>query len=321
MGTLNRIRYGAIFVLAFLLFLLLISGPAQANHGVAQCGGFGMKSCISASASPLIKNAVRHGVVTYCFNLRASSYPQFRQQIGNVMRDEGAKLGFIPVEVPYSTQGAGCNVQHDMPETHGCGGCAAWVYTHNWPVKVEYQWQLGYVRWDSTGGHEMGHATCLLDEHYDKANFRSWILTYGYWREGVPTVMDVGTPYLAEYSPLGIWYLTDYDVSRCRETIYPKPIDGWGLRYHADGTPFVFACNVGTVSGPADRLALMAIAPDGAMYWTGIHLPAPGNCATGGAVGINITGDPGWCYALNPELSTMSATWDLYRQDRIVGCL
>ena len=31
--------------------------------------------------------------------------------------------------------------------------------------------------------------------------------------------MDSGTPFLALYAPLGIWYPTEYDLARCEETL------------------------------------------------------------------------------------------------------
>ena len=126
-------------------------------------------------------------------------------------------------EVPYPVSPAdlSCLVRNDMRDDHPCGGCGAWIYTHNYPMLIEYNAKAGYSYWHSTIGHEDGHGFCLEDEHYDKANFRSWILTYGDWIvPGRPTVMDVGTFLLSEYAPLGIWYLTEYDLERCAETAH-----------------------------------------------------------------------------------------------------
>ncbi|MDZ4249268.1 MAG: hypothetical protein U0990_04170, partial [Candidatus Nanopelagicales bacterium] len=195
--------------------------PASADHGLVKCGTTGMQSCIITS-SPLVDQYVKQGAeLTYCVNARGLLYPGFRSQTTVNMAEWGRVLKTGAREVPYPTsQGStSCLVRNDMRDDHPCGGCGAWVFITNLPVTVEYNARTGYVRWDSTIGHELGHAFCLLDEHYDQANFRSFILTYGYWIHGEPTVMDSGTFLLPAYAPLGISGPTEYDIGRCEETL------------------------------------------------------------------------------------------------------
>lgn len=223
----KRVRYIAIFTLAFCLFLLLFSGPAKADHGVVRCGGTGERACI-LTFSPFVERIIKaQGEITYCFNQRASNYPGFRQQVRTVTERQAAQLQVTSREVAYppSQSDQSCTVRHDMPETHGCGGCGAWIYLGSYPMVIEYRWQVGYTRWDSTIGHEQGHGFCLIDEHYWKQGFKSFILEFGYWIHGAPSVMDSGTWALPEFAPLGIWYFTDYDLDRCEETI-GRDLDG-----------------------------------------------------------------------------------------------
>jgi hypothetical protein len=212
-----------------LLFLGLIVGiglaifaqagrKAEADHGVVKCGNVGLQACILTS-SPFVNNVIKtQGEVRYCIDNRGINYPGFRSQVASVMTRFAADLKVSGArEVSYSDPS--CNVKNSMRDDHPCSGCGAWIYTSAYPLLIEYNAKQAYTRWDSTIGHEAGHGFCLIDEHYDKVNFRSWILNYGYWQHGAPTVMDGGTPFLAAYSPLGIWYLTDYDLDRCEETI------------------------------------------------------------------------------------------------------
>ena len=203
------------------LWLLSVVSIADADHGVTRCGGTGQKACL-ALASPFVNQYVKPGgEVTWCLNEKARLYPGFAAQMRSVMARWAADLRMTEreVEYPVNATSTACVVRHDTRDDHPCGGCAAWVYTQNMPVLIEYNALTGYTRWDSTDGHEYGHAACLLDEHYDKAASRSYILTYGVWIHGEATVMDVGTPYLAAYTPLGIWYPTAYDLARCAETL------------------------------------------------------------------------------------------------------
>lgn len=210
-----------IIALAIAIFALWPK-EAAADHGVVRCGGVGQKACITVT-SRFVERVVKPGQeLTWCVNPRAANYPDFRNQLEQVFNGMAEQLrlaGARQVAYPLNPADMSCVVRNDMPEKHGCSGCAAWVYTDNLPILIEYNWETGITFWFSTDGHELGHALCLLDEHYDKVNFRSWILYYGYWQHGLPTVMDVGTPNLTEYRPYGIFLFTDYDLARCSETL------------------------------------------------------------------------------------------------------
>jgi hypothetical protein len=204
--------------LGIFLAVFAQAGRAEADHGAVKCGGTGLQACI-LTASSFVNNVVKaQGEVRWCVDQRGLNYPGFRDQVSVVMARYAADLKVAGSrEVAYSE--SACNVKNSMRDDHPCSGCGAWIYTGAYPLLIEYNARQGFSRWDSTIGHEAGHGFCLLDEHYDKVNFRSWILSYGYWQHGAPTVMDGGTYALAAYSPLGIWYLTDYDLARCEETI------------------------------------------------------------------------------------------------------
>ena len=183
--------------------------------------------------------------LTYCFNARAANYPGFTGQVRQVLWQHEAVLGVKWIEIPgsYETpaaaKAAGCQVQHNMPEVHGCSECAAWVHYLNWPVLIEYRWQAGYNPtngWFTTISHETGHIYGL-HEHYDDANFLSYRGTYGRWAHGMlvdpgtqndsPTVMDFGT---------GFWEFTPYDIKQSCQLL----------------TGGFVGCSTGEVFGPCD---------------------------------------------------------------------
>ena len=216
-------------VIAFMIGLALLAGgvsletssPAEADHGVVRCGGTGERACI-LTFSPFVERIIKQqGEITWCLNPRAAAYPRFREQVAQVTGEQARQLQVTHREVPYpaSQSDTSCTVRHDMPANHGCGQCGAWIYLSAYPMLIEYRWQTGYTNWQSTIGHEQGHGFCLLDEHYDKVGFRSYINAFGRWLHGAPTVMDSGTWALSQFAPLGVWAFTDYDLDRCQETI------------------------------------------------------------------------------------------------------
>lgn len=247
------------------ILLAIYEGSAEradAEHGQVRCGSTGVKACILASSS-FVSNVIKpQGEIRWCIDARGQNYPGFRAQVSNVMARWATDLRLSGSrEVGYGD--SSCNVKHSMRDDHPCGGCGAWIYVSSNPLLIEYNAKQGYVRWDSTIGHETGHGFCLLDEHYDKVNFRSWILTYGFWQHGAPTVMDSGTPFLAAYSPLGIWYLTDYDLARCEETIgrslqeppcgpFPPVDHGNGLTSVYDSCTDIVTFNNGYTYSPSN---------------------------------------------------------------------
>lgn len=235
-GSMRRtfLAAGLILVLS-----LIVTKSGEANplpdHGVVRCGGDGDKDCLALS-SPFVTQVVKaRGEVTWCVDQRGSNYPGFVAQVERVTALYASDLGltYRQVPMPVSRADLSCVVRHEMPETHACSGCAAWVYTQSYPILIEYNWRVGYIHFESTIGHESWHLFCLGDENYDKVKLVSWILTHPDWQHGRPTVGDVGTPQLAEYAPLGIFYLTAFDLERCSETLgrdvtVQEPAEEWG---------------------------------------------------------------------------------------------
>ena len=198
------------------------SDSVSADHSPYRCGGSGMLACLRQTTAFVEQVVKPAGEVRFCINPRGLQYPGFRSQTNTVMQRWAADLRLPAREVPYPSSyfDRSCLVRNDMRDDHPCSGCGAWIFTDSLPLLIEYNARTGYSRWDSTIGHEVGHGFCLLDEHYDKGQFRSYVLTYGRWIHGAPTVMDSGTFALPAYSPLGIWFPTpEYDLDRCEETL------------------------------------------------------------------------------------------------------
>lgn len=218
----NRLIFLAAFIISFTFWLSLYN-TASGHHTGVQCPGTVNRNiCLPLmDRSQALADLNATGDLTYCLNTRASNYPGFRQQVRTILNQHEATLGIRWVEIPgtYETSdqahAAGCQVQHNMPATHGCDGCAAWVHYLNWPVLIEYKAEVGYNPtngWYTTITHEVEHIYGL-HEHYDDANFRSYRSTYGHWAHGLtsspgsasdsPTVMDFGT---------GVYELGTYDI-------------------------------------------------------------------------------------------------------------
>lgn len=202
-----------------------ITPVAEAHHtGVACPGTVNRNICLpQMDRSIALQTLNATGQLTYCLNARASNYPGFRRQVRDILNQHQDVLGIQWIEIqgtyetPEQARAVGCQVQHNMPETHGCTECAAWVHYLNWPVLIEYRWQVGYNStngWYTTIPHEVEHIYGL-HEHYDDANFRSYRGTYGNWAHGLdsspgsasdsPTVMDFGT---------GVYQLAAYDIKQ-----------------------------------------------------------------------------------------------------------
>lgn len=291
----------------------LISGVTSADHGAVKCGGeysTGQKACLGV-VNPLIRDRVwAKGELTYCLDSRATAYPGFRAQVAEKHGQFASSLGIPAREVPYSTLATGgCDIRHDMPDNHRCGSCAAWVFTQNLPVVIEYRWQLGYVDWGTAITHEIEHAECLADEHYDKVNFVSYLQTYGRWIHGQPTVMDFGT---------GVEDLTQYDIELCKATLIPYALVIYKGQ-HNTGERFIFYCDGDGGNRRTTRIALMKEDYVYGYYWTGEYVPVVGK---GQCQGWLVSGNPGDCYRVNQEVAGWVATWqrgDL-RNDRLKVC-
>lgn len=149
-----RIRYVAIFLLAFCLVAILLSPPARSHH---------QEYLPLVPATPIMKSIKATQEYTWCVNQRAAQYPQFTAQVREVSDAYTRLVGIKNRQVEY---GSSCQVRHDMRDDHPCGGCAAWVFYANNPVTIEYKATVGYTLWQTTIGHELGHALLGLHEQY-----------------------------------------------------------------------------------------------------------------------------------------------------------
>jgi hypothetical protein len=224
--------------------------------------------------TPAVQQVLREGVLNYCLDSRAANYPGFASQVEEVNAAYTETLGIRWQRVPYGTPlTTGCQVQHDMPDTHGCSGCAAWIYYANWSVKIEYKWQLAFVSWRTTIGHELGHLFGM-HEAYDDIAFASHILTKGFWASpwNGPTVMDVGTH--VPFPPLGIFGPTLNDVRVMLPWLLPTRSDGGN--YREDLSAVFYGAVRQTSAGfqPARWVAVFASnVLDPELRWLGVHGP------------------------------------------------
>lgn len=230
--ALRATRTLPVLLIGLLIWAFASALPAGGHHTGVPCGAASGQPDGRAVCLPLMNHSVAAstlrstGELTYCLNSRAAAYPNFREQVRRTVAQHEAALGIRWTEIAgtyentAAVSAAGCQVWHAMPATHGCGWCGATVLYLNWPVVIEYRWQAGYMNWETTISHELGHVYGL-HEHYDDRNpARSHHQTHGFWAHGLtqspgttvdaPTVMDIGT---------GVWQLTPYDVARVCESI------------------------------------------------------------------------------------------------------
>ena len=148
--------------------------------------------------TPLIQSVSQTREHVWCLDARAASYPNFAAQVSDVNDQYFGRVGISHRQVDFAD--SACQVRHTMPDLHGCGsGCAAWIFYANWPVIVEYKYQLGYTDWRSTVGHELGHGLLGLHEQYRDSG--GTISCTG----RLDTVMDCGS---------GVRYPQALDVAR-----------------------------------------------------------------------------------------------------------
>lgn len=175
-------------VLFLLGVLLIITAPtAKADHNVY---------LPLTPNTPIMQTVKATQEYTWCVNARGLQYPGFVGQVREVADAYTVRTGIRHREVAY---GAACQVRHDMLDNHPCSGCAAWVYYANNPVTIEYKTSAGYVLWQTTIGHELGHALLGLHEQYRDSG--GVIQCTG----RTDTVMDCGS---------GVRYPTALDVDR-----------------------------------------------------------------------------------------------------------
>lgn len=210
---------------------VVTASVAEAHHTGVPCGAAsdlptGDARCLPQMDRSWAVDQLRADLrLTWCMNYRASTYPNLRAQIREVLANHEAALGIDWIEIPgtYETptaaMNAGCQVQHNMPTVHGCQECGGWIHYLNRPVLIEYNPHRGITLFQTTISHEVIHLYGV-HEHYDDANFRSHRNTYGYWAHGLtrspgtftdaPTTMDFGT---------GVWRMTAYDVKYTCQSI------------------------------------------------------------------------------------------------------
>lgn len=225
-----------LFLFAVGVVLMVTAQIAGAHHTGVPCGPTsnpGRAVCLLyADSSYAVTKIQQQKHLTYCFDQRATNYPNFVSQVESVNANQGSAIGvqWIRISGVYTTSSqakfAGCDVWHSMPDVHGCSECGAWVHYLNNPVTIEYRWQVGYNDWRTTIAHEQVHIYGL-HEHYDDVNFRSYRNNFGRWAHGLfgdpgtandaVTVMDSGVGVF-----LGGDWLTDYDLRHVCMNIDPR---------------------------------------------------------------------------------------------------
>ena len=286
----KRLRYGAIFVLAFCLVALLLSGPAQADHN----------SVLPGVPSKVMKRVIERGYLTYRLDDAAAAYPGFRLQAAQVALAGYEGLGIEAVEVVSGTPDIYLTMPDDAKFIEVCKqGAAGCILYWADPVMIYFRRALLYADWKTTIAHEginYGHAMGEHEQYYDNGRFEcKTSATY--------TVMSCGT---------GVWRPQQYDLDVVRSLMVPKKVSGfYGMSYLPDRVE-AYWCGA---SYPGTRVAIMAIAPDGTAYWSGIHLPVVAGCYS-----TPIVGEPGWCFSV---LAENSFSWRVPAQrfEAYLGCL
>lgn len=225
-------RLASATLIAILVILSFGANITSSHHTGVACGAASNLATGDARCLPLMDRswAVSElratGQLTWCMNNRASTYPNLRTQIREVLANHESSIQGIDwieiggiYETPTAALNAGCQVQMNMPEVHGCPECGGWIHYLNRPVLIEYNPHRGITFFQTTISHEVEHLYGV-HEHYDDANFLSHRNTYGIWAHGLnrspgtatdaPTVMDFGT---------GVWRMTAYDVKYTCQSI------------------------------------------------------------------------------------------------------
>ena len=234
--------------------ILLHSAPVAADHNtyLPLAGQTWMAQQIKATQEQV-----------WCADARATAYPSFITQIRTVNDQYTARAGIKHRQVDFNDPS--CQIRHTMPDQHGCSGCAAWIFYANKPVVIEYKYQLAYVSWESTIGHELGHG--ILGQLHERYIDSGGSIQCGGPERGL-VVMDCGPPYVR--------YPTTLDVSRgcaiivtawCRQAP-AQTFPFWnGSRWvFEDGWSFVPNSGCGEWYMPDGRLAWGACASWGGRW-------------------------------------------------------
>lgn len=147
--------------------------------------------------TPLMQKVIQQQEYVWCLDQRTATYPNFRNQLTDVVDRYFERTGIKHRETNFSDPA--CMVKHTMPQGITCDGWAGRIYYANNPVEVQYCYSLGYVDWRSTQGHELGHGLLGLHEQYRDSG-GSIACTSKQW-----TVMDCGS---------GVRYPQSIDVER-----------------------------------------------------------------------------------------------------------
>ena len=289
-SALRLVRH--VFLLLLLMPILLTYSTSHADH-VATLPGI---------PTAKMKLAMQRGYITVRFDEGTSAYPNFRAQAWQVLQDHYGQLGIDYVEVFSGTPDVWFTMPEDSQFLSQCGnGAAACItYASSPVVVIAYRRSLLYTLWTSTDGHEMGHLLGLHEQYLDNGQFACKPIS----QEAYPTVMNCGT---------GRWQLQPTDVQLVRAVMVPKPLSGFYGMSYSPGRAEAYWCGMDLAR--ATRVAIMAIAPDGTAYWSGVHIPVRLGC-----ISTVIVGEPGWCYEANVE---NQASWRVgaQRNDTRLGCL
>ena len=286
----SRWRYAAIFLLTFGLVLILTS-PAQADH----------QQILPGTPTKVMNKAIDRGYVTYRLDANASAYPNFRTQANAVSLAGLIGVGIEAVEIFSGTPDIWLTMPSDDAFISTCGSGAAGciLYTLD-PVIIYFRRALLYNSWLTTISHEglnYGHTMGQHEQYYDNGRFECNT-------QARYTVMSCGT---------GVWEPQPYDIQVVHSLTRPKPLSSFYGIGEWDGRLNGYWCGGDTLRGR--RVAIMAIAPDKTVYWSGIHRNITSGCDS-----IPIIGEPGWCYSVSSENG-----WNFkrgeFRVESEIGCL
>ena len=290
------LRYGArallATVLAFGLFLHEVS-IAHLDHNTVLPG----------VPTKVMKRAMERGYLTYRLDDAAAAYPGFRLQAAQVALAGYEGLGIEAVEVVSGTPDIYLTMPDDAKFIEVCKqGAAGCILYWADPVMIYFRRALLYADWKTTIAHEginYGHAMGEHEQYYD-SNGQFQCKTSATY-----TVMSCGT---------GVWRPQQYDLDVVRSLMVPQPFSGFYGMSYSPGSAIGYWCG-GDVSGRATRVAIMAIAPDGTPYFSGVHLPIVAGCYS-----TPIVGEPGWCFSV---LAENSFSWRVPAQrfEAYLGCL
>lgn len=281
-----KLKYRVLFV----LLGLVIGSHVEAKHF----------TWLPGIPTTIMNRAIDRGYLTYRLDVTASAYPGFKADAAKIANAGLVEIGIEAIEITTGNPDIWLTMPVDTTFLNICGqGAAGCIQYWADPVMIYFRKALLYRSFDTTISHEginYGHTMGQHEQYYDEGDFRC-DTTASY------TVMSCGT---------GVWYPQPFDIGAVHEYTLPKKLLEYGLRYHPDGTPYVFYGNADSQRGR--RVALMVRDPNGGYHFSGIHLPVGP-----GYYGVNIIPGAGYCFYFNVEngFNYKSAK---FRNDIEVGC-